>query len=269
MANTTLHDAGLPEERRARLELRRAAQTRGFALRFQPRVALHGGGLRAMQAQLRWPRCRGGMAATSAPLPQLEDGMAESTEIWALLDVCRAALGWPDTPVALALGGASLRHGRLLDHVGRALAQSGLPPERLEISVPAPALGAAGPALAGGADDEALLALAALRDAGVSVCVDGFGGSCACLAMLMRLPVTAVKFDRGLLRVAPHTADAAALMRAAIGFANAVHITTIATGLETAAQWAWLRQAGCEEAQGSFCSFPAGAPDTHDGYYPA
>jgi EAL domain-containing protein (putative c-di-GMP-specific phosphodiesterase class I) len=265
MAKSVSRDANPPARRPPRHELRQAAQAKGFVLQFQPRLALSDGALRAVQAQLRWPRRRGGISAPSALLPLLEEsGLAASAEAWALQEACRAALGWDAAPVALALAGGSLRDGGLLDHIGRALAASRLQAERLEITLPAFALDVGG--------DDALLALAALRDRGVAVGLDAFGGSSACLMALMRLPLTAVKLDRCLVRDLPHNRDAAALARAAIDFAHTLGITTIATGLETAAQLKWLRQAGCDEAQGSLCGAasaevrPGGsAPWTHVG----
>jgi len=244
---TSLSRTANPPARRPRChELRQAAEAKGLVLQFQPRLALSDGALRAMQAQLRWPRRRGGIAAQSALLPLLEEsGLADSAEAWALQAACRAALGWDAAPVALALAGGSLRDGRLLDHIGRALAATGLQADRLEISLPALALA--------GGDDDTLLAMATLRDRGVAVSLDAFGGTNACLMTLMRLPLTAVKLDRCLVRDLAHNRDAAALTRAAIDFAHALGITTIATGLETEAQLQWLRQAGCDEAQGSLC----------------
>jgi EAL domain-containing protein (putative c-di-GMP-specific phosphodiesterase class I) len=231
--------------RRGRHDAGQIGAERGFVLQFQPRVALEDASVRAMQAQLRWPRRRGGVSAPNALQPLLEEyGLTDSAEAWALRAACQAALG-QDAPVALALCGDSLRHGTLLAHVGAALAETGLDAERLEITLPAPALA--------DADDSTLLTLAALRDTGVAVGADAFAENSACLMTLMRLPLTVVKLDRRLVRDMPGDSDTAALAQATITFAHRLGMTVVATGVETQAQLTALHAAGCDQGQGSLC----------------
>jgi EAL domain-containing protein (putative c-di-GMP-specific phosphodiesterase class I) len=232
--------------RQARLDVRQASQDHAFTLLFQPRVALKTGALCGMQAQLRWPRRRGGRAPAGAFLPLLEEsGVADDVAAWTMAEACRAALRWPDVPVCVAAPAWSVRSSRVLAHVGQALAETGLAPELLAIDVPAGAL-------AGGGED-ILLTLAALRDLGVGATLDEFGCDSACLLALHRMPLTGVKFDRALVRDLATQGDMAALMRATVSYAHALGMAAIASGLETDAQRTVLRRAGCDQAQGALC----------------
>lgn len=232
--------------RKVRQDVRLASQGHSFQLLFQPRFALEGGALCGVQAQLRWPRRRGGRAAAGAFMPLLEEcGVAEDVAAWSLAAACRAALAWRDVPVCLALPGASLRGGHLLAQVGAALAETGLPAEQLQLELTEVAFA--------NEDDEALLTLAALRDRGVGIALDEFGSASACLLTLKRLPLTAVKLDRSLVRDLPGERDAASVAAAAIGLAHALGVVAVASGLETEAQRNALGRMGCDQAQGALC----------------
>ena len=232
--------------RRLRQELKQAAQTRAFTLIYQPRVALADGELCGVEAQLRWPQRRGATAPASAFMPLLaECGLAEDVAGWSLTEACRQAVGWEKLPLCVSVPGASLQDGSLLAQVGAALTETGLAAERLEIAIGEPSLS--------GDTMEALLGIAALRDLGVGVALDGFGSSSANLMTLKRLPLTVLKLDRSLIRDVPGDREASAVVLAAIDFARALDITVVACGVDMAEQRAFLQRAGCDQAQGALC----------------
>jgi EAL domain-containing protein (putative c-di-GMP-specific phosphodiesterase class I) len=233
-------------DRRLRQELRQAAQTGAFTLAYQPRRDLARDVVVGAALQLRWPRKRGGTTPASGFMPLLQaNGLATDVAAWALNSACQEAAGWAHGQVCVAADSGALRDGLLLHQVGQALAASGLPPERLEIELSEPALAAD--------TDTTLLTLAALRDLGVSIALDAFGSESASLLPLKRLPLTALKLDRSLIRDLPDDREAAAIVEAATLFAHALDIVVVACGLETAAQRAFLQRIGCDEAQGSLC----------------
>ncbi len=243
-AKQTREDAGA--WRQLRQELRQAAQAHAFTLVYQPRVCLGDGKLCGMEAQLRWPRRRGAMSPASAFMPLLAEwGLAQEVADWSLTEACRQATAWDKTPLCLVVPGAALQDGSLLAQVGTALTESGLAPDRLEIAITETALT--------GDNMEVLLGIAVLLDLGVSVALDGFGSASANLMTLKRLPLTVLKLDRSLVRDVPLDREASAVVLAAIDFAHALDITVVGCGVETAEQRAFLRRAGCDQAQGGIC----------------
>jgi EAL domain-containing protein (putative c-di-GMP-specific phosphodiesterase class I) len=188
----------------------------------------------------------------AAPPRRLEaSGLVGPVVARALRDACAAAALWPEGLLSIAVAGASLEDGTLLGDVGAALAESGLSPERLEIALGEPALAAD--------STDALLTLAALRDLGVGVALDGFGAESASLLTLKRFPLTALKLDRSLVRDLPGDREAAAVVAAASFFARALEVSVVACGVETEAQRALLCRIGCDAAQGSLCGRPVAA----------
>ena len=80
-----------------------------------------------------------------------------------------------------------------------------------------------------------------------------FGTETASLLMLKRLPLTALKLDRGLVRDLPTDRDAEAVVAASVFCAHALDASVVACGLENEAQLNLLRRVGCDAAQGSLC----------------
>lgn len=130
----------------------------------------------------------------------------------------------------------------LLDQVAAALADSALPPDRLELELTEALL--ADPGL------DLLLTLSAIRDLGVGLAVDNFGTDLASLTMLRRLPLTTVKLDRGLVRDAAASPGDAALLHALVQAGHALGLSMVAEGVETEAQRSFLAGIGCDAAQG-------------------
>jgi EAL domain-containing protein (putative c-di-GMP-specific phosphodiesterase class I) len=67
---------------------------------------------------------------------------------------------------------------------------------------------------------------------------------------LRQYPVDVLKIDQSFVRGITRSADDAAIVRAVIGLAKNLGIVTVAEGVETAAQDAFVRHHGCDIGQG-------------------
>lgn len=233
------------ERRRLVRELAEAVHADGFALRYLPRVALTSGAACGAEAGLRWPHPRRGVVPPSVFLPLAEAaGLAVPLGAQVLRTACREAAGWPgERVVSVRAAPAQLVGGVLLGQLAAALGAAALAPERLEIALPEAHLL--------DADAETLLLLSAIRDIGVGLVLDDFGAAHAALALLQRLPLTAVKLHRALVRDLPDDAEGAAIVRAIGTAAAALGLGVIAEGIDTEAQRAFLADCGCELGQGA------------------
>jgi EAL domain-containing protein (putative c-di-GMP-specific phosphodiesterase class I) len=100
-----------------------------------------------------------------------------------------------------------------------------------------------------------------LRDSGTRIAIDDFGTGYSSLAYLTRFPVGSLKIDRSFVAdVFSDNADAA-IVRTIIQMAHQLGFTVIAEGVETDRQAAFLRQFGCEQAQGFLFARPMAAAD--------
>jgi len=132
--------------------------------------------------------------------------------------------------------------------VRRALAASGLPPQRLEIEITESLFIDASP--------KALRNLESLRQMGIRVALDDFGTGYSSLAYLRQFPFDTLKIDRAFVRELVTQHDARAIVRSIVELAAALGMSTVAEGVEEPAQYELLRRAGCAGVQGFLIARP-------------
>ena len=230
-------------------ELIAAVAAKELVPHYQPRLSLVTGAPASAEALLRWPHPARGMVAPNVFIPMAEQsGLIVELGGFVLETACRDALTWPAganghfASVSVNVSAKQLENAVLLHQVARALEVTGLPPERLELELTESML------VDGSV--ETLLLLSAIRDLGVGLALDDFGTGYASLSMLKRLPLTAMKLDRSLVRDLPRDREDAAICRAVIETGHALGLVMVAEGIETEAQRSFLAGVGCDEGQG-------------------
>jgi EAL domain-containing protein (putative c-di-GMP-specific phosphodiesterase class I) len=239
--------------------LRAALGKNEFQLFYQPKVSLRTGRIVAVEALLRWRDAGKGLQAPAVFLPILEStGLITAVGEWAVVQAsedCKRweRLGYP--PVRVAVNAAPIQLRRR-DFAAKVIdAAAGLSTDQgwgLDIEITEGAL----------LDDSAwaVRTLRVLRSAGVQVAIDDFGTGYSSLSRLSQLPVDTLKIDRSFTSRLPH-AEGCTLVSTIIGLAHAFNMTTVAEGVETHEQLAYLARAGCDESQGYLHSRPIAAPD--------
>lgn len=235
-------------------DLRRAIERGELELFYQPEVELASGEISACEALLRWPHPTRGMIPPAEFIPVAEEtGLIVALGEWAVRRACRDARRWP-TPARVAVNVSALqfRHPGLVPAILDALADSGLPPERLEVEVTESVLLEANEAI--------LAALRELHEHGVQIALDDFGTGFSSLSYLGSFPLDRIKIDRSFVRDMTRKAEAASIVRAIVGLARSLGMRTTAEGVETPEQLARVRADGCTEVQGHYFSAacPAG-----------
>lgn len=91
---------------------------------------------------------------------------------------------------------------------------------------------------------------------GVAMSVDDFGTGHSSLTYLKRLPIDRLKIDRSFVQDLPDDEDDAAICASTIAMAHALGLETVAEGVETAEQLAWLRERDCDLVQGFLLARP-------------
>ena len=225
------------------------------------------------EALVRWNSPTRGQVLPADFIPLAEQtGLIVPIGEWVLRTACAEAATWPDhVSVAVNLSPGQFKSNRLVAIVRKTLAETGLPPRRLELEITETVLLR---------DTEAVLAmLVSLHDLGVRVAMDDFGTGYSSLSYLRRFPFDKIKIDRSFiseLRGASSDAEgttatsetllasaknAAIIVRTIIGLGNNLGIATIAEGVETAERFAQIRRMGCNEVQGYFLSRPRPAAE--------
>ncbi|MCG8489217.1 MAG: EAL domain-containing protein [Chromatiales bacterium] len=106
--------------------------------------------------------------------------------------------------------------------------------------------------------------LGVLRQRGIGISIDDFGTGYSSLSYLKRFPVDKIKIDRSFVRDVTTDPEDAALCEAIIAMAHHLGLKVVAEGVETHAQWQFLRNSGCDYAQGFYFSQPMTASEFTD-----
>jgi diguanylate cyclase (GGDEF)-like protein/PAS domain S-box-containing protein len=235
--------------RRALLdELRSALRNGELELHYQPQVHMVSNKVFGLEALIRWRHPERGLLLPGSFLPALEQS-ALALEIgwWTLDRACRDAAtliagGHPLLKMGVNLFPAQLHSPVLKQRVADALERHGVTPGRLELEVTE--------TTALRDDDKSLQAMNILREMGVGIAFDDFGTGYASLSSLQRYPLTTLKIDRGFIRDLLSKPRDAAITRALISMSRELGLETIAEGIETPEQEAFLMALGCDAGQG-------------------
>jgi len=237
-------------------QLRNALQNQEFLLHYQPQINIASGRIVGVEALVRWQHPELGLISPGKFIPLAErSGLVIPMGEWVLNEACRQAQRWRENgqPLVMAVNLSALqfRRGNLLETVSRALKQSGLPAELLELELTESILLHD--------IDIAIKTLHSLKEMGVKLSIDDFGTGYSSLSYLKRLAVDKLKVDQSFVRDLAEDEDSAAIVRAVIQLGHTLQLTVIAEGVENDAQLAFLRNYGCDEVQGYLFSRPVPA----------
>ena len=237
--------------------LRNAIESNQFSLAYQPQVALRDGAVTGVEALLRWNDPRHGVLFPADFIDIAEEtGLILKIGEWVLKEACREACSWgvgADAPrVAVNISALQFQQQELPDLVKSVLAESGLPPHRLELEVTETSLMRETAAV--------IDVLDRLRASGVSIAIDDFGSGYSSLGYLKRFPIDKLKIDKIFIDGCAEPGNDAAITSAIIALGSALNLTVVAEGVETDAQLEFLRAGGCAVVQGYRLSPPLAVP---------
>lgn len=238
-------------------ELKVAIERRELVLHYQPKVRGATGEIIGMEALVRWNHPELGCMPPIEFIP-----MAEKTGLIVPLGnevvrmACEQVALWREqglavVPVAINVSAQQINKGTISTALASALKANGLGAELIEVEITESATVTEG----GGSVAE----LAAIQKAGTKLYVDDFGTGYSCLAQLKRLDMDGLKIDRAFTSQLLDGPDEAALFKAIVSMAHALHMRVVAEGVETAEQLAALQALSCDELQGYFISRPVPA----------
>ncbi|MDQ0474989.1 putative bifunctional diguanylate cyclase/phosphodiesterase [Labrys wisconsinensis] len=230
-------------------DLRRALQRGEFVLHYQPRFDAHSMRITSAEALVRWLAPSGGLVRPAEFIPLAEEiGLIVPLGEWVLHTACAAAVQWGTIGVSVNVSPAQVRSGDLTATVERALRETGLSPDRLELEL------TEGVLLED--TDRARDTLAALKRLGVRLALDDFGTGYSSLGYIRRFPFDAIKIDKQFVADMATTRGSRAIVQSILGLGKALGMSVTAEGVETAEQLMLLRLDGCDEVQGFYASPP-------------
>ncbi|MGY1408811.1 bifunctional diguanylate cyclase/phosphodiesterase [Luteimonas sp. A611] len=225
-----------------------------FELHYQPIRRLSDGRLVALEALLRW-RQDGRLVPPAVFMPLAEtSGLIVPIGRWVLEQaaLCHGRLadrGLRDVSIAVNISAVQLLGDNIADAVAELQQQYRLPRGALHVELTE--------SVVLRQPQAARTRMLALRNAGVPISIDDFGTGFSSMAYLRDLPLDYLKIDRSFVQDV-HTDDRnASICRALIALAGGLGLGTIAEGVEHEGEFEWLRNNGCDQAQGYLLGRPA------------
>ena len=234
--------------------LRHALARNELSLHYQPQVSMQDGRVIGAEALLRWTHPELGMISPAEFIPIAEDsGVILTIGEWVLRTAALQLKCWMDggfAPMVIAvnLSAVQFRHANLPGRVTQILDEVGLAHEFLELELTE----------AAAMDDPqaAIAMMNQLHERGIRMSIDDFGTGYSSLSYLKKFKAYKLKIDQSFVRDITVDTDDKAIVTAIINMASSLGMQTIAEGVETGSQLAFLRLQGCDEAQGYFFSKP-------------
>ena len=236
--------------------LRRALDREEFVLHYQPQVDIRSGCIIGMEALIRWNHPGLGLMQPMEFVPLLEEtGLIVPVGEWVIQEALGQIRTWrgagfADLRMAINLSAYQVRGPEMVRIVEKALTSAGsaLDAQALEFEITE--------SLLMENDPETIYKMQALREMGARLSLDDFGTGYSSLSYLKRFPINTVKIDRSFVGDITNDIDGAAIACAVIAMAHSLKMDTVAEGVETQEQLAFLRERGCDTLQGFLFSRP-------------
>jgi diguanylate cyclase (GGDEF)-like protein/PAS domain S-box-containing protein len=238
---------------RLRIEdgLRRAILKDELRLVYQPIVQLDPFRTVALEALVRWQHPEEGLLPPGRFLPIAEQdaGLISAIGRWVLRRACIESRLFPEgIRISVNVAARELGEEGFVQRIADTLESTGTSPERIGLEITETTLMEGGDAAIGGLEE--------LSQYGMYISLDDFGTGYSSLTRLARLPLNAIKLDRGF--VARYTGERdRRIIEAAVSIGRAADLNVVAEGVETEDQLELLRAAGCGFVQGFLLGRPA------------
>jgi len=240
-------------------KLRDAIENNLFELVYQPQVDTKTGGIKSCEALLRWHDADKGFISPAIFIPIAEkSNLILSIDEWVMEHVCRQRFKWntmgiKDFRIDINLSGRQFSETGLLVKIERLFNDYHLAPADIGFELTEGVL----------IDDDKqdLSIVHELRKLGCDIALDDFGTGYSSLSYLKRFPISSLKIDRSFIVDAPLSPDGAALVNAIIAMADALGLSVLAEGVETEAQYQFIKDTTCKTIQGYYFYKPMPASE--------
>ncbi len=244
-----------------RTDLQQALDRGQMEVHYQPIVRMEDRRTIGVEALLRWIHPTRGLIMPTRFIPLAEQsGLIVPIGRWVLREACSQVVRWrkehpagAPSRVCVNLSARQLNDPNLFGDVADALAESGLEASSLTLEL-----------------TESLLiedtvrgtrVLERLKAMNVRIAIDDFGTGYSSLSYLRRFSVDTIKIDRSFVQELAGTPESDSLVKAIVDLARTINVDVVAEGIETAAQYAALRELNCAAGQGYYFAPPLSAED--------
>jgi diguanylate cyclase (GGDEF)-like protein/PAS domain S-box-containing protein len=233
--------------------LRKAVEAQRWTLHYQPVIDLADGRMVGVEALIRWIEPDGTIVPPNDFIPLAEElGLIERIGEWVVSELTYQVAAWReldiDIEVGFNLSPREFWRPDLARRIQQEFRLGGVDPGRVMVEVTETS--------AMMDPDRAQDVLQELSDAGFAIAIDDFGTGYSSLSRLRTMPVRVLKIDRSFVSNVHEDRQSASIVSAFLELANGLDLVTLAEGIETAEELAFLRERGCRLGQGFYFSKP-------------
>ena len=233
--------------------LRKAVDTQRWTLHYQPVIELATGRMVGVEALIRWIEPDGTMVPPIEFIPLAEElGLIELIGDWVVRELVYQSQAWRELDIGLEIGfNLSPRQfwqPDLSDRILQRIVDGGLDPAQVLVEITESS--------AMMDPDRAQEILWDLHRGGLRIAIDDFGTGYSSLSRLREMPVDVLKIDRAFVSGVGADEQSASIVGAFLELARGLGMTTLAEGIETAEELAFLRERECMLGQGFLFSKP-------------
>jgi diguanylate cyclase (GGDEF)-like protein/PAS domain S-box-containing protein len=243
--------------------LRKALEKNEFFLDYQPLIDLKKGNIYGCEALIRWNHPKLGLVPPADFIPLAEEtGLIQDIGRWVLFNACKQTKKWYDMglrelSVSVNVSANQFQKSQFLNEVIRALQESGLPPQNLNLELTESVM------LRN--VTHSIQIMNQLQEIGVRVSIDDFGTGYSSLSYLKNLPINILKIDRSFIKNFPIDYSDIAIVKAIITMGHGLNVKVVAEGVETEEQINLLKEMNCHYAQGFYIHRPLSIHDFEEG----
>ncbi|MDZ8183351.1 MAG: EAL domain-containing response regulator [Nostoc sp. ChiSLP02] len=230
-----------------------------FEIYYQPIVDIASGKIVAAESLLRWQSPELGIIYPTEFIPLAEStGLIVPIGKWVLKKVCEQMRQWRDIGIdslniAVNLSVLEFNQPDFLQKIVNFIESNGLQGDFLELELTE--------SMIMQDVNSAIATMNKLRYLGVKIAIDDFGTGYSSLIYLKNLPINILKIDRYFIHNVANDPQKSAITKALIQMAHNLNLHTVAEGVETEAELAFLRQHNCDHMQGFLFSRPLPASE--------
>ncbi|MBB3908374.1 EAL domain-containing protein [Anoxybacillus rupiensis] len=233
--------------------LRKAVIHKEFELHYQPQIHIETKQIYGVEALLRWKRPDIGFVSPGQFIPIAEEsGMIIPISEWVLLQACedlkRLSLTYPHLKMSVNISAIHFQQADFVKKLEQMIEQSNVNPRFLELELTESTIMPRA--------EKSIEQLVKLKQLGLKIAVDDFGTGFSSLSYLRRFPIDILKIDQSFIKSLSSSYDDASIVTAIIKMGQNLRLSIIAEGVETEKQFKFLRQQGCDYAQGYYISKP-------------
>ncbi|OKH16893.1 putative bifunctional diguanylate cyclase/phosphodiesterase [[Limnothrix rosea] IAM M-220] len=225
-----------------------------LVLYYQPKINTHTGRILGAEALIRWQHPELGLISPAQFIPLAEkNGLISGIGQWVFEAACRQLQtlrnqGFLDICLAVNLSGRQFYQPNLATNLKAILDCYQVPASHIELEVTESIL-----------ISDVKLAIAnlqSLKEQGFPIAIDDFGTGYSSLSYLQNFPFDILKIDRCFVRNIMRNVTNSTIVKHVIMMAKQLDLTTVAEGVETAAEFEFLKAQNCNEIQGYLFSRP-------------